>query len=75
MRKDGTAIKSMSPVSQEGTIPTSTCKSDLDEHQDQRAHLPKTTKFDPEMLKRLNERQFEDNQIEDSIDNDTIPPF
>lgn len=72
--------KSMSPVaSQECSLPTSTCRSDLDEHMEKQGHRrPKTGKFDPEMFKRLNERPLLEEPtgllLGDS-DTDAIPPF
>jgi hypothetical protein len=55
-------LNSPGSVSIEGSIPTSTCKSDTEEHSEQQAHLPKATRNDPSMIKRLNERPYDEHR-------------
>ena len=58
--------------SHEGSLPTSTCKSDLEEHGEQHAELPKLQAMDPDMFQRLKDGADQRPSI---LSQNSLPPF
>jgi hypothetical protein len=65
--------ESKSKSQEENSMQSSTCKSDIDEDQSQVSRLPRTTKTDLDMLKRLNEKPPNDSHRASVLSDNSIP--